>query len=83
MKPVEIYTIRGCWYCDRAKELFEARDVGYTEHPVDGDQVERARLREVSGQRTVPQIFIDGESIGGCSELESLIRLGKLDGLLA
>ncbi|MBU0552340.1 glutaredoxin 3 [Myxococcota bacterium] len=83
MKPVDIYTIQGCWFCDRAKSLLAARGVRFTEHRVDGDQAQRARLLRVTGQRTVPQIFIGEDSIGGCSDLETLIRLGKLDPLLA
>lgn len=82
MARVEIYTTRYCPYCIAAKNLLDAKGVEYEEKPVDGDHARRVWLREVSGQRTVPQIFIDGKPYGGYSDIAALDRAGKLDPLL-
>ena len=82
MKAVRIYTTAWCGYCSRAKRILKKRGVEFTEIKVDGDYDKRAWLREVSGQRTVPQIFFDEESIGGCDELEVLVNRGQLDSKL-
>lgn len=79
MKPVRIYTTRWCGYCHRAKELLEEQDVPYEEIRVDGDREKRAWLLEVTGQRTVPQIFFGDDPIGGCTDLMALIYKGGLD----
>jgi glutaredoxin 3 len=79
MRAVRIYTTSWCGYCYRAKRHLKKRGVEFTEIKVDGDWDARRWLREVSGQRTVPQIFFDDESIGGCDELEVLINRGVLD----
>lgn len=65
MPKVEIYTTRWCPYCHAAKALLDAKGVAYEEIAVDGDQQKRAWLMEASGQRTVPQVFIDGKPYGG------------------
>ena len=75
---VTIYTTRVCGFCVAAKRLLEARKVAYTEIDVTGDQAKRAWLVEATGQRTVPQIFIAGASIGGFEELAELDRAGAL-----
>jgi glutaredoxin 3 len=75
---VTIYTTRVCGYCVAAKRLLTARNVAYTEIDVTGDQAKRTWLVEATGQRTVPQIFIAGESIGGYEELADLDRAGQL-----
>jgi glutaredoxin 3 len=79
MKSVRIYTTPWCGFCHRAKHLLQREGVEFEEIDVDGDRDKRAWLREVSGQRTVPQIFFDDDSIGGCDELTALIYSGKLD----
>jgi glutaredoxin 3 len=78
--PAEVvmYTTRVCGYCVAAKRLLASRKVAYTEIDVTGDQAKRAWLVEATGQRTVPQIFIAGESIGGYEELAELDRAGHL-----
>ena len=78
--PAEVvmYTTRVCGYCVAAKRLLASRKVAYTEIDVTGDQAKRAWLVEATGQRTVPQIFIAGESIGGFEELAELDRAGEL-----
>lgn len=83
MAEVLMYRTPVCPYCIRAKMLLKRKGVAFTEIDVSGDRAKRAWLMEVSGQRTVPQIFINGRSIGGCDELYMLERLGKLDRLLA
>lgn len=82
MARVEIYTTRYCPYCTAAKSLFAAKGVEFEEKAVDGDHAKRVWLRETTGQRTVPQIFIDGKSFGGFSDVSALDREGRLDPLL-
>jgi glutaredoxin 3 len=83
MAKVEVYSTTYCPYCVRAKQLLDAKDVDYTEIDVTGDDAARVALVEKSGgRRTVPQIFINGQSIGGYDDLRALEESGKLDGLL-
>lgn len=82
MPPVKIYTTPYCPYCHAAKGLLDEKGVSFTEIDVTGNHEERARLAQVTGQRTVPQIFIGEESIGGYDELSALERAGRLDPLL-
>ena len=76
---VIVYVTRVCPYCVRAKSLLERRGIGYATIDVSTDHETRRWLVEATGQRTVPQIFIDGESIGGFEELAELDRAGELD----
>ena len=83
MTKVEVYSTTYCPYCVRAKQLLDAKYVDYTEIDVTGDEAARMALVEKSGGRkTVPQIFINGVSIGGYDDLRLLEETGKLDGLL-
>jgi glutaredoxin 3 len=75
---VTIYTTRVCAYCVAAKRLLTARSVPYQEIDVSGDDAKRAWLVEATGRRTVPQIFIAGEPIGGYDELAALDKSGVL-----
>jgi glutaredoxin 3 len=80
---VEIYTWRYCPFCIRAKQLLERKGVAYTEFAIDGDHAARAAMSErADGRTSLPQIFIDGQGIGGCDELHALDRKGQLDPLL-
>ncbi|MDX2229094.1 MAG: glutaredoxin 3 [Leptolyngbyaceae cyanobacterium bins.349] len=80
---VEIYTWQTCPYCIRAKLLLWWKGVNYTEYKIDGNGGARIRMAErANGRRTVPQIFINNQHIGGCDDLYSLDRQGKLDPLL-
>jgi glutaredoxin 3 len=81
-QEVLIYTTPTCPHCIRAKRLLEEKHVSYREIDVKNDPKIRAFLLETSGRRTVPQIFIGGNSIGGCDELYALERDGTLDELL-
>lgn len=84
MARVEIYTTAYCPFCVRAKALLAHKGVKYTEIDVGGDPILRAKMTKLAGgRRTVPQIFVNGRSIGGFDELASLERAGKLDPLLA
>ncbi len=82
MTEVIIYTTAYCPYCRRAKELLEQKKVSYFEIPVDGNPEKRDEMIKKSGRQTVPQIFIDGQAIGGCDDLYALDKQGKLDKLL-
>ena len=80
---VTIYTTTYCGFCVRAKSLLTQKHVRFTEVNVGERQDLRTWLVGASGQRTVPQIFINGASIGGFSELAALEKKGALDPLLA
>jgi glutaredoxin 3 len=81
---VEIYTKTFCGFCWRAKHLLEGKGIEYREISVDfGGDVKAEMVQRANGRTTVPQIFIDGRHIGGCTELVARERDGKLDELLA
>lgn len=82
MADVQIYVTNYCPYCTRAKALLQRKGVAFQEFDVEGDSEKRAWLVKATGQRTVPQIFIDGRSVGGCDDLHALDRAGDLDRLL-
>jgi glutaredoxin 3 len=79
---VRMYTTSWCGYCVRAKALLESKGIEYEEVQLDGDREFRARLLELTGGWTVPQIVIGGRPIGGYAELRRLDRDGRLDELL-
>ena len=82
-KIIEIYTKFGCPYCSRAKQLLSSKGVEFTEYDVTMDQMKRAEMVErAPGARTVPQIFIGGQVIGGFDDMNALDREGKLDPML-
>jgi glutaredoxin 3 len=83
MARIEIYTTMWCGYCARAKSLLEKKGAAYQEMDVMEDAAKRAEMRERSRRTTVPQIFINGQHIGGSDELAALEQAGKLDALLA
>jgi glutaredoxin 3 len=83
MARVQIYTKTNCAYCVRAKALLDRKGVPYEEIDAEGDDALRAWLAQVSGQKTVPQIFADGKPLGGFSDIDALDRQGKLDAILA
>lgn len=82
MKPVTIYTWTICPYCDRAKALLKNKNVPYEEVNLDGRDDELKALRERTGFRTVPQIFVGDHFVGGFSDLSALEQKGELDTLL-
>ena len=77
-----MYTTTWCGYCVRAKALLRSRGLEYTEVVMDDDPAFRARLQELTGGWTVPQILVDGRPIGGYEEIWRLDRDGRLDELL-
>ncbi len=84
MAKVEVYSTQTCPYCVRAKSLLDAKDVDFQEIDVTGDDEARmALVAKAGGRRTVPQIFINGQSIGGYDDLRALEESGKLDQMLA
>jgi glutaredoxin 3 len=80
---IQMYTTRWCGYCVRAKTLLDARGLEYEEIRIDDDPGFRQRLLELTGGWTVPQILIDGEPIGGFTELWRLDKAGQLERLAA
>ena len=83
MAKIEMYTTPFCGYCARAKSLLEKKGATYEEVDVMMDEKKRAEMRERAKRTTVPQIFINGQYIGGSDELAALEQAGKLDALLA
>lgn len=79
---VVIYTTRFCPYCVRAKALLDQKQVNFEEIAVDMDRTKRQEMMEKSGRHTVPQIWIGDQHVGGCDELFTLERAGRLDGML-
>ncbi|MDX2272263.1 MAG: glutaredoxin 3 [Cyanobacteriota bacterium] len=80
---VEIYTWRSCPFCIRAKHLLDQKGVKYTEYAIDGDEAARAKMAErAHGRRSLPQIFINDQHVGGCDDIHHLEAMGKLDRLL-
>ncbi|NER79965.1 MAG: glutaredoxin 3 [Leptolyngbya sp. SIO1D8] len=80
---VEIYTWSRCPFCIRAKALLEQKGVEYIEYCIDGDEAARAQMAERSnGRRSLPQIFINDQHLGGCDDLYGLERQGQLDMML-
>lgn len=83
MNPVRMYTTQVCPYCLRAKALLKQRGVAQIQEiRVDLDPVERDRMIELTGRRTVPQIFIGQRHVGGCDDLFELDQDGGLMPLL-
>lgn len=80
---VTIYSSDLCGFCYRAKSLLANKQVAYEEINVDGDMEMRRQMMSLTGGRTVPQIIINEQPIGGCDDLYALERAGKLDALLA
>jgi glutaredoxin 3 len=80
---VEIYTWSTCPFCIRALNLLKSKDVEFTEYCLDSDEPGRDQMAKRSqGRRSVPQIFINDQHIGGCDDIHALDRQGKLDPLL-
>ncbi|TYB86404.1 glutaredoxin 3 [Oceaniovalibus sp. ACAM 378] len=84
MATVEIYTSPTCGFCHAAKRLLTTKGAGFAEIDVSRDAAQKqAMMQRANGRRTVPQIFIDGQHVGGFDELNALERAGKLDPMLA
>ena len=83
MQAVKMYTTAVCPYCIRAKQILKARGVDtIDEIRVDMQPDERMKMMEITGRRTVPQIFIGATHVGGCDDLMALDSRGALSPLL-
>jgi glutaredoxin 3 len=83
MQAVKMYTTQVCPYCVRAKQLLAQRGVTQIEEiRVDLDPAQRQTMMDITGQRTVPQIFIGSTHVGGCDDLVALDKRGELLSLL-
>ena len=83
MQAVTMYTTAVCPYCIRAKQILKARGVNdINEIRVDMQPQERQKMMEITGRRTVPQIFIGDTHVGGCDDLMALDSRGGLTPLL-
>ena len=83
MPAVKMYTTAVCPYCIRAKQLLNAKGVAQIEEiRIDTDPEARAHMMEITGRRTVPQIFIGDTHVGGCDDLVVLDAKGGLVPLL-
>jgi len=80
---VKIYTREACGYCTAALRLLDKKGVQFEHIDCTGDPKTRRWLAEVTGQSTVPQIFINGRSVGGYTDIRALDLRGELDRLLA
>jgi glutaredoxin 3 len=83
MQSVKMYTTAVCPYCIRAKQILKSKGVeAIDEIRVDLSPQERFRMMEITGRRTVPQIFIGDTHVGGCDDLVALDQQGGLEPLL-
>ena len=83
MQHVKMYTTAVCPYCIRAKQVLAAKGVANIEEiRVDSDPAARTHMMEITGRRTVPQIFIGATHVGGCDDLLALDAKGGLLPLL-
>ena len=79
MNRIEIYSTDNCPWCIRAKSLLRTKGLDFEEINISSDQVRALEMIERSGRRTVPQIFIDDQPIGGFDELSKMNLTDKLD----
>ncbi len=83
MADIVIYTKPGCGYCHAAKALLDGKGADYEEIVASNDPARKQEMIQRSGGRmTFPQIFIDGNHVGGSDELHALDRKGQLDAML-
>lgn len=83
MPNILIYSSEHCPYCVRAKELLQRKGCTYQEIRIDLDPQAKETMMAITGRRSVPQIFIKDQHIGGCDDLYALEQAGELDALLA
>ncbi len=82
MPKVVIYTTTSCPYCTRAKAFLRSKNVDFEEIDVSRDERLQEEIIGLSGRRTVPQIFINGKSVGGFDDIKQMDATGDLDRLL-
>jgi glutaredoxin 3 len=83
MATVTLYTKIGCPYCERALALLDQKGAAITNIEAASKPEVRAKMNELSGRNTFPQIFINDRHVGGCDDLMALESKGELDALLA
>ncbi len=79
---IEIYTTQICPYCTAAKQLLNSKALRFDEIKVDNNPSLRAEMERLSGQYTVPQIWISGSHVGGYTDLVAFDRSGRLEAML-
>lgn len=82
MAKIVMYATRSCPYCRMADMLFQKKGVAVERIQVDDAPERRVEMTRLSGRTTVPQIFINGQHVGGYTDLASLDRAGRLDAML-
>ncbi len=82
MAKVIVYSKENCSYCRLAKELLKTRNIAFEEVRVDLEPAQLEEMLKLSQRRTVPQIFINDQPIGGYDDLAKLAKSGNLDALL-
>ena len=82
MLKIEVFCTPSCPYCVRAKSLLESKNVEYEDIRVDQDRERHEEMIKRSNRTSVPQIFIDGDHVGGCDDLFALEAEGTLDSRL-
>ena len=82
MHTIEVFSGPNCGYCARAKTLLSLRQLTYSDFDISIEEHRLELLRRLPRSKTIPQIFIDGEHIGGCEDLEILDQKGELKRLM-
>ena len=82
MNKVQIYTTAWCPYCHAAKSLLDKKGVTYEEVSAQDPEMRAAMTQRAHGRRTVPQIFVGEQHLGGYDDIAALDRAGKLDPIL-
>ena len=83
MPNITVYSTNYCPYCVRAKDLLKRKGASFTEINVEDDDARESMIKKAGGRRTVPQIFIGEQHIGGYDDMAALDKAGKLDAMLA
>jgi glutaredoxin 3 len=83
MKQIVVYTTESCGFCGRVKGLLESRQLEFEEINLSKDAAGRVKLAQRTGMMSFPQVLVDGELVGGFSELVAALESGRLDELLA
>jgi glutaredoxin len=82
MAEISMYVTTWCPYCSLARNLLESLEVAWKEINIEREGISRAQLADLTGRFTVPQIVINGKSVGGYTELYALNQSGQLKLLL-
>jgi glutaredoxin 3 len=83
MSNVTVYTTEPCSFCARVKGLLKSRGVEFSEVNLSRDPAGRVELARETGMMTFPQVIVDGELLGGFTEVQAAAESGRLDELLA